>query len=84
VRPNGADHQRGKDPPRQLLASIAAGNPTLQMPEPLAEARRYYQRLRRKKHPHVARVALARKLPVAAWALLHDGVVFDESGFAAV
>ena len=47
-------------------------------------ARRYYERLLRKKHKHVARVALARKLLVAAWALLHDGVVFDESVFAAV
>jgi transposase len=47
-------------------------------------AARYYQRLRRKKPAHVARVALARKLLVTVWALLHDGVVFDESVFAAV
>jgi len=47
-------------------------------------AQSYYQRLRRKKPAHVARVALARKLLVAVWALLHHGVVFDETVFAAV
>jgi transposase len=47
-------------------------------------ARRYYERLLRKKHKHVARVALARKLLTAVYALLHDGVVFDEEKFAAV
>lgn len=46
-------------------------------------ARRYYERLLRKKHKHVARVALARKLLIAIYALLHDGVVFDEDKFAA-
>lgn len=46
-------------------------------------ARRYYERLLRKKHKHVARVALARKLLVAVYALLHDGVEFDEAKFAA-
>src|ERR1700680_1756523 len=47
-------------------------------------AKRYYERLLRKKHKHVARVALARKLLIAVYALLHDGVVFDEDKFAAV
>jgi transposase len=47
-------------------------------------AARYYQRLRRKKPAHVARVALARKLLVTVWAMLHDGLVFDELVFAAV
>jgi transposase len=47
-------------------------------------AKRYYERLLRKKHKHVARVALARKLLIAVYALLHDGVVFDEAKFAAV
>jgi transposase len=46
-------------------------------------ARGYYQRLLRKKHKHVARVALARKLLIAVYALLHDGVLFDEEKFAA-
>jgi transposase len=46
-------------------------------------ARGYYQRLLRKKHKHVARVALARKLLIAVYALLHDGVVFEEEKFAA-
>ena len=46
-------------------------------------ARRYYERLLRKKHKHVARVALARKLLTAVYALLHDGVMFDEDKFAA-
>ena len=46
-------------------------------------ARRYYERLLRKKHKHVARVALARKLLIAVYALLHDGVIFDEEKFAA-
>jgi len=44
-------------------------------------AKRYYERLARKKHKHVA---LARKLLIAVYALLHDGVVFDEDKFAAV
>ena len=47
-------------------------------------AKRYYERLLRKKHKHVARVALARKLLIAVYALLHDGAVFDEEKFAAV
>jgi transposase len=47
-------------------------------------AHRYYERLRKKKHAHVARVALARKLLVAVYALLHDGVAFAETEFAAV
>jgi len=47
-------------------------------------AKRYYERLLRKKHKHVARVALARKLLIAVYALLHDGVVFAEEKFAAV
>lgn len=46
-------------------------------------AKRYYERLLRQKHKHVARVALARKLLIAVYALLHDGVVFDEEKFAA-
>jgi hypothetical protein len=40
--------------------------------------------LLRKKHKHVARVALARKLLIAVYVLLHDGEVFDEDKFAAV
>lgn len=46
-------------------------------------AKKYYERMLRKKHKHVARVALARKLLIAVYALLHDGVVFDEEKFAA-
>jgi transposase len=46
-------------------------------------AKRYSERLLRKKHKHVARVALARKLLIAVYALLHDGVVFEEEKFAA-
>lgn len=47
-------------------------------------ARKYFLRLRRRKHAHVARVALARKLLVAVYAMLHDGVAFEESLFAAL
>ena len=47
-------------------------------------AKRYYERLARRKHKHVARVALARKLLIAVYALLHDGVGFEEEKFAAV
>jgi len=47
-------------------------------------AKKYFDRMRRRKHPHVARVALARKLLGAVYALLRDGVCFDESIFAAV
>jgi transposase len=46
-------------------------------------AKGYYERLLRKKHKHVARVALARKLLIAVYALLHDGVVFEQEKFAA-
>jgi len=46
-------------------------------------AKRYYERRSRKKHKHVARVARARKLLIAVYALLHDGVAFDEEKFAA-
>ena len=49
-----------------------------------AAARGYYERRLRKKHKHVARVALARKLLCAVYALLHDGEAFDEQKFAAV
>jgi transposase len=48
-----------------------------------AAVKRYYERLLRKKHKHVARVAVARKLLIAVYALLHDGVMFDEQKFAA-
>lgn len=47
-------------------------------------ARRYFERLRRRKHGNVARVALARKLLGAAFAMLRDGECFDETIFAAV
>ena len=47
-------------------------------------AKKYFQRLERRKHRHVARVALARKLLCAVYALLHDGVAFAEDQFAAV
>lgn len=47
-------------------------------------AKQYFQRLERRKHRHVARVALARKLLCAVYALLHDGVAFAEDQFAAV
>ena len=47
-------------------------------------ARGYYERRLRKKHKHVARVALARKLLCAVYALLPDGEAFDEQKFAAV
>jgi transposase len=47
-------------------------------------AKHYFERLRRRKHPHVARVALARKLLGAVFAMLRDGECFDQSTFAAV
>lgn len=47
-------------------------------------ARKYFDRLRRRKHAHVARVALARKLLAAVFAMLRDGECFDETIFAAV
>jgi len=45
-------------------------------------ARRFFERLCRRKPRHVARVALARKLLGAVYALLRDGVCFDEQVFA--
>jgi hypothetical protein len=47
-------------------------------------AKSYFERMRQRKHPHVARVARARKLLGSAYELLRDGVCFDESIFAAV
>jgi transposase len=46
-------------------------------------ARDYQQRLRRKKRPQVAKVALARKLLCCVWALLQHGVCYDDTVFAA-
>jgi transposase len=46
-------------------------------------ARAYQARLRRKKRPQVAKVALARKLLCAVWALLRHGVCYDDAVFAA-
>jgi len=45
-------------------------------------ARAFYERLCRRKPRNVARVALARKLLGAVFALLRDGVCFDEKVFA--
>ena len=46
--------------------------------------RAWYERLARRKHPHVARTALARKLLGVVWALWTHGVCFDERIFAAM
>lgn len=46
-------------------------------------ARSYYERLKRKKRPQIAKVALARKLLCAVWALLRHGVCYDDQVFAA-
>jgi transposase len=42
----------------------------------------WYSELRRRKPAQVARIAVARKLLCAAWALLRHGVCFDEEVFA--
>ncbi len=47
-------------------------------------ARSYLQRLCQRKHPHVARTALARKLLGAVYTLWKHGVCFDERVFAAM
>ena len=46
-------------------------------------ARRYFERLVRRKPRHIACLALARKLLGTAYALLKQGVCFDEQAFAA-
>jgi len=46
-------------------------------------ARNYFERLAQRKPRAVARVALARKLLGAVWALWTHGVLFDENEFAA-
>lgn len=46
------------------------------------EVQAWFARLARRKHKHTAVVAVARKLLVAVWCMLHDGVVYDESHFA--
>ncbi|MGC2635558.1 MAG: IS110 family transposase [Acidobacteriaceae bacterium] len=44
--------------------------------------RAWYTQLRRRRAAQVARIAVARKLLYAAWAMLRDGVCFDEQVFA--
>ena len=44
--------------------------------------RNWYTELRRRKPAQVAKIAVARKLLCAAWALLRHGVCFDEQRFA--
>lgn len=46
-------------------------------------ARAWIAKLRKRKPPQVAKIALARKLLTAVWALLRHGVCFDEAAFAA-
>jgi len=46
-------------------------------------ARAWIARLKQRKPAQVAKIALARKLPTAVWALLRHGVCFEESSFAA-
>jgi transposase len=46
--------------------------------------RAWWIRLKRRKPPQVAKIALARKLLTAVWALLRHGVCFEQSVFAAV
>ena len=45
-------------------------------------AGRWLKRLKQRKPPQVALIALARKLLTAVWALLRHGVCFDETSFA--
>ncbi|PYX99230.1 MAG: IS110 family transposase [Acidobacteria bacterium] len=44
--------------------------------------KKWFERLCRRKHKNAALVAVARKLLVAVWAMLHDGVGFEEKHFA--
>jgi transposase len=85
VRDSGERRRRGKitrsgSPRLRWIMVEAAMNAVRTSPA----ARRYFERLRQRKHAQVARVALARKLLGAIYAVLHDGVCFDEEVFAAV
>jgi transposase len=46
------------------------------------EVQAWAKELLRKKHKNTVVVAIARKLLIAVWAMLHDGVVYDEKHFA--
>lgn len=46
------------------------------------EIKAWFQRLARRKHKHTAVVAVARKLLVAVWSMLHDAEVYDPGHFA--
>ena len=46
------------------------------------EVQRWAQPRQRRKHKNTVIVAIARKLLVAVWAMLHDGVAYDEKHFA--
>jgi transposase len=44
--------------------------------------KKWFERLCRRKHKNIAVVAVARKLLIAVWAMLHDGVAFEDEHFA--
>lgn len=81
-----ADHQyRGhitRAGSRQLRWVMSEAAMTAARYSPAARA--WFERLAQRKHPHVARTALARKLLGAVWALWTHGVCFDERIFAAM
>jgi len=77
IRDEGAERYSLPDEKRLL---VAAGNRRTRGPSTvLCSYAGLVPRVR-----HVARVALARRLLIAVYVLLHDGVMFDEDKFAAV
>lgn len=81
-----AEHQRSggitRAGSRQLRWVMSEAAMTAARYSPAARA--WFLRLAQRKHPHVARTALARKLLGAVWALWTQGVCFDERIFAAM
>lgn len=81
-----ADHKRSggitRAGSRQLRWVMSEAALTAARYSPSAHA--WFTRLAQRKHPHVARTALARKLLGAVWALWTHGVCFDERIFAAM
>lgn len=76
-RRSGSIHREGSPWLRWIMVEAAQ---TAIRTSPVVQS--YFQRLRRRKHRNVAVVAVARKLLVAVWALLHHGDGFEESKFA--
>jgi transposase len=75
-RKRGGIGHNGSETLRWIMLQVA------QVAAMHSPAKAYYARLRKRKPPQVAKIALAHKLLTAVWSLLRHGVRFGESVFA--